>query len=180
MYNSSTLLGYSQVINEPTNFQPNSSPSCIDLIFTNQPNLILESGVHPTLSSMCHHQIVYAKIYFKVYYPPSYNREIWHYKDAQVDLIQRSIENFDWRRALMNLGINEQVDVLNTTLFNIFRNFIPHEIIKCSSKDPPWINKHIKCALRRKNRFILGNLFLVAKKWRIKLFLLRRLIWFRI
>ena len=61
----------------------------------------------------------------------------------------------------MNLGIKEQVDVLNTTLFNIFRNFIPHEIIKCSSKYPPWINKHIKCALRRKNRlyrkFISGG-----------------------
>ena len=61
----------------------------------------------------------------------------------------------------MNLGINEQVDVLNTTLFNIFRIFFPHEIIKCSSKDPPWINKHIKGALRRKNRlyrkFISGG-----------------------
>ena len=152
MYNSSTLLGYTQVINEPTNFQPNGSPSCIDLIFTNQPNLILECGIHPTLSNTCHHQIVYAKISLKVYYPPSYNREIWHYKDAQVDLIQRSIANFDWRSALRNLSINEQVDVFNTTLFNILRNFIPRETIKCNSKYPPWINKHIKCALRRKNR----------------------------
>ena len=42
LFNSSTLQGYSQVISEPTNFQPNSSPSCIDLIFTDQPNLIIE------------------------------------------------------------------------------------------------------------------------------------------
>ena len=110
---------------------------------------------------MCHHQIIYAKISFKVYYPPPYDREVWHYKDAQTNLIQRSITNFDWKRAFTNLNINEQVDLFNKTLFNIFRNFIPHETIKCNPKDPPWINKHIKSAIRRKNRiykkFISGG-----------------------
>ena len=38
------------------------------------------------------------------------------------------------------------------TLFNIFRNFIPNETIKCNHKDPPWMNNEIKCALLRKNR----------------------------
>ena len=144
LHNLSTLQGYSQIINEPTNLQPNSSPSCIDLIFTNQPNLIFVSGVQPSLSSMCHHQIIYAKISFKVYFPPSYNREVWHYNDAKINLIQRSINNFDWKRAFRNLSINEQVELFNTTLLNIFSNFIPHETIKCNPKDPPWINKHIK------------------------------------
>ena len=152
LYNTSTLSGYSQVINEPTNFQPNSNPSCIDLIFTNQPNLIFESGVHPSLSTRCHHQIIYAKISFEIYLPPSYTREVWHYKYAQTNLIHQSIVNFDWKGALTNLSINDQVELFNTTLFNIFRNFIPHETIKCNSKDPPWINKHIKGVLRRKSR----------------------------
>ena len=152
LFNSSTLHGYSQVISEPTNFQPNSSPSCIDLIFTNQPNLIIESGVQATLSNTCHHQIIYAKISFKIYYPPSYKREVWHYNDAQINSIQDSISNFDWKKAFENLSVNEQVELFTTTLFNIFRNFIPHENLKCNPKDPPWINKNIKKALRRKNR----------------------------
>ena len=37
-------------------------------------------------------------------------------------------------------------------MLNIFRNFIPHETIKCSNRDPPWLNKEIKNALRHKNR----------------------------
>ena len=45
LHNLSTLLGYSQLINEPTNFEPNRLPSCIDLFFANQPNLVLESGI---------------------------------------------------------------------------------------------------------------------------------------
>ena len=39
-----------QVIHEPTHILESSS-SCIDLIFTSQPNLITESGVNPILTS---------------------------------------------------------------------------------------------------------------------------------
>ena len=53
-----------EVINEPTHILENSS-SCIDLIFTSQPNLITESGVHPSLNPNCHHQVIYAKFNLK-------------------------------------------------------------------------------------------------------------------
>ena len=45
--------GLHQVIKEPAHILDNSS-TCIDLIFTSQSNLIIESGVYPN----CHHQIV--------------------------------------------------------------------------------------------------------------------------
>ena len=152
LYNLSTLLGYSQLIHEPTNFEPNKTPGCIDLIFASQPNLVFESGVHPSLYYTCHHQIIYTKICFKVHFPPLYEREVWHYNRAQVDFIKRSIENFDWDRAFSSLGVNGQVELFNDTLLNIFSNFIPHEIIKCSSKDPPWMNIEIKSSLREKKQ----------------------------
>ena len=152
LHNMTTLLGFSQLINMPTNFEPNKTPSCIDLIFTSQPNLVFESGIHPTLYNKCHHQIIYAKLSLKIYFPPSYRREVWHYNRAQGDLIQKSIALFDWDRAFTNLCVNDQVELFEDTLLNIFRNFIPQETIKCSHKDPPWINKEIKSALRHKNR----------------------------
>ena len=151
LQNIMTMLGYSQIINEPTNFEPNKSSTCIDLIFTNQTNLVVESGTHPSLYNTCHHQIIYAKISFMINLPPPYEREIWHYNRAQVELIKRSIMNFDWNRALANHSINDQVEIFNNTLLNIFRNFIPHETIKCNYRDPPWMNKNIKSALRYKN-----------------------------
>ena len=42
-------LNLAQVISEPTNFTPNSKPSCIDLIVTDQPHLVLDSGTRPSL-----------------------------------------------------------------------------------------------------------------------------------
>ena len=86
-------FGLQQLINEPTHLTANSS-SCIDLIFTSQPNLVMESGVHFSLHLNCHHQIAFAKINLKICYPPPYEREIWHYEKANADLICRSIDQF--------------------------------------------------------------------------------------
>ena len=49
--NLTSLLGLHQVIKEPTHIL-DTSFSCIDLIFTSQPNLIIESGVHSSLHSI--------------------------------------------------------------------------------------------------------------------------------
>ena len=46
--------GLSQLINEPTHIQTNTN-SCIDLIFTDQENLSVNSGVHSSLHTNCHH-----------------------------------------------------------------------------------------------------------------------------
>ena len=56
-----------QVITEPTHILENSS-SCIDLIFSNLPNLITDPGLHPTLHSKRHHQIIYSKLNLKIEY----------------------------------------------------------------------------------------------------------------
>ena len=34
--------------------------------------------------------------------------------------------------------------MLNKTIKNIMSNYIPHEIVICDDRDPPWINKDIK------------------------------------
>ena len=39
-------LGLHQLISEPTHIMGDSN-SCIDVIFTDQPNLLLQSGAHP-------------------------------------------------------------------------------------------------------------------------------------
>ena len=54
---ATSKFGQQQVIKEPSHFSDNSS-SCIDRIFTSQANLLIESGVHSSLHSSCHHQII--------------------------------------------------------------------------------------------------------------------------
>ena len=138
-----------QVISEPTHTSENSS-SCIDLTFSNQLNLIMDSGVHPTLHSKCHHQIIYEKRNSKTEYPPPYTRKIWNYSRSEIDLINRSIESFNWSKLFSGKNVHEQVELFNKTLLNIFHNFIPNKIIVCDDRDPPWINDEIKKMIKRK------------------------------
>ena len=139
-----------QIIKEPTHMS-NTSSSCIDLIFTSQPNLITDSGVHSSLHSNCHHQIVFAKFNLHVVYPPPYLREIWHYREANTRLIRRTIKEINWERAFSNTNVNKKVDIFNRTILNILSNFIPHETIVCNDKDPPWFNNRIKTLIKEKN-----------------------------
>ena len=78
--------GLHQLINEPTHLLRISS-SCIHLIFTSQQNILVKSGVHPSLHPYCHHQTKFAKFNLKIYYLPPCLREVWHYEEANADLI---------------------------------------------------------------------------------------------
>ena len=40
----------------------------MDLVITDKPNLVLDSGTRGSLDSYCHHQIIHCKINFKI--PP--------------------------------------------------------------------------------------------------------------
>ena len=130
----------SQIIKEPTHISQSFS-SCIDLIFTNQPNLVTDSGVHPSLHSNCHHQIVYAKFNLKIIYPPPYKRHIWHYNHAKPESTQKALKNFDWQRAFIGKSINEKVSILTNTIINIISNYFPNEVVTIDYRNPPWINE---------------------------------------
>ena len=56
-----SLYGMKKVITEPTHISE-SSASCIDLVFINQPNIVMDSGVHLTLQEKCYHQIIFSKL----------------------------------------------------------------------------------------------------------------------
>ena len=60
-------FGLQQSVKETTHISTDSS-LCIDLLFTSQPNLVMESRVHSSLHQNCPHQIIYAKI--NLLYPP--------------------------------------------------------------------------------------------------------------
>ena len=66
---ATSQFGLKHLIKEPIYIFGNSS-SCIDLIFTSHPSLVMESGIHPSLHSNCHHQKTYAIFNLKIHYLP--------------------------------------------------------------------------------------------------------------
>ena len=98
----------------------------IDLIFTNQPNSVTESGVHPPLHTNCNHQIKFAKPNLTVEYPPLYERLIWDYKNADIQSINRVI--YTWVipskvNMLMNKSTSLTIVNFFTTIFLTFLSY---------------------------------------------------------
>ena len=117
-----------------------SSASCIDLIFADKPNLIVESGAFPSLHVKCHYQIIYSKLNLNVAYPPPYQRLIWDYKKANFDGIRKSPNSVNWGFVLPDKNIHQQVQYLNEILMNVFYIYIPNKWMTIDDKDPPWVN----------------------------------------
>ena len=144
-------LGLYQLISEPTNLMGNSK-SCIDLVFTDQPNMVIESGVDPSLHEYCHHQIIYGKLSVSSIALPPYTRRIWYYDTADFVAIMKSIEMFRWHEHLDTITCpNEQVKLLNEVLLNIYSNYIPNQVTTIRPCKAPWITQTVKSFLRKKN-----------------------------
>ena len=61
------------------------------------------------------------------------------------------------RKQYLLTSLDEKVDLLNKTLLNIFRNYIPNKKVKCDYRQPPWMADIIKKSL--KERCKLTNFF---------------------
>ena len=114
-----------QIIKEPTHILNNSS--CIDLIFPSQADLLMESGMDPSMHSNCHHQIIYLKFDLHIFF-------------------------FDREKAFSNTSINDKVAIFNGTILNILNNHIPHETNVCNDRDPLWFNDKIRLLIKNKKR----------------------------
>ena len=85
--------------------------------------------------------------------------------------LRRAINEFNWQRSFLNTNVNEKVDIFNSTILNIFSNFILHISVLCDGKDPPWFNKKIRALIQEKNvafKNYRNNSSNIALKCRLK------------
>ena len=125
LYSLTSSNNFSQLINEPTHIQRNSS-SCIDLIFTDRPNLAVNSGVHASLHPNCHHQVVHTNFNLNISYPSPYQRLIWDYKKEDSVKIRKALDLINWER-LFKIPIN-QIFLTQSRLSSL--DFNEDEILK--------------------------------------------------
>ena len=151
LFSLSTLNGFHQIISEPTHVQRNSS-SCIDLVFTDQPSLITNNGVHASLHSSCHHQIIHCTFNLNIVYPPPYPLLLCNYNKADVPKMQKALKLVNWDRLLGNKNVDSQVLILNDIILNIFRNLVPNKYVTFDDKDPVWMNENSKSKIKAKNK----------------------------
>ena len=150
LFSLTSSNGFSQLINEQKHIQ-RISYFCIDLIFTNQPNLSVNSASNASLHLNCHHQIFHCGFNLNISYPLRYQRLIWDYKKADSKNIEKALDSVNWERLFYQKDIYTQVVALNETILNIFLNYVPNKYIAIDDKDLVWMNETVKSKIKAKN-----------------------------
>ena len=141
-----------QLIEQPTHFTQTSA-YILDLVITDSPGYICESG---TLLPICelHHVPVYAKFTFYKYVPPSINRQVWHYNNADWEALNTDLSNITWTEILdQYMDMDTIVSRFTSTYIDTARKYIPVRNVKLRSKDKPWVTPHLRKLIRLRNRW---------------------------
>ena len=146
----SPTSAYTQLINSATHIIGNSS-SWIDLIFTQQPNLVTSSGVHPSLHNNCHHQITFAQIDLLIEYPSLYHRLIWDYSNVDILNIRKSISSINWSHLFSDNHIDIQVSIFEECVLNVFKIFLPNKYVVFDNKEPVWMDQSINELIKERD-----------------------------
>ena len=153
------IEGYnlSQLIDEPTNIQT-TGMSCIDLVITDQPNLFVDFGVHPSLDNHCQQQKVHGKLNISVSIPPSYEQNVLYSVKAQKDKIKSVLENIDWPTSFAGLDVDDMTQLFTSKCINILSQYIPNKIITCDDRDSPWMTATLRSAIKNKHIISMLNM----------------------
>lgn len=155
--NFTLLNGLEQLINHPTHFPRPGVETCIDHIFTNQTNAIIDSGVIPSTDPCCKHSIVFGKVNMSIPTPPPYKRTIWEFSKANVGNIRASLSAIDWVQLFEGKNPTEMVELFQKKLLEIMKACIPNKMKIFNDRDAPWITPEVKSTIRKNKR--------VFKKW---------------
>ena len=117
-----------------THILPNSL-SCIDLIITDQPNLFVDFGVHPSLYPKSHHQIVFGTINLSVPRPPPYKRTVWKHDKAEIGMINSELSSINWSDRFDELDVDQAVDSFTKCFMSVITQHIPNREITCCDRD---------------------------------------------
>ena len=147
LVNSNNLF---QVITEPTHIKPNSS-TLLDLIITDSPGYITESGVSSPIGDP-YHCLIHCSINFNTAHQKCYSRLIWRYNFGDFNKLNNNLINAPWSTMETFDEIDDYVHFFNTLFLNTCKEHIPTKLVTIRPNDEPWMHNSVRRALRRRNR----------------------------
>ena len=125
---------FEQLINEPTHIRDDGTQTCIDLLFTNQPQSFTNVEVLPHPVSQSKHLIIHGKLNFSMPSPPPYKRKIWEYNKANHVNINNQMNCVDWEGLFHNQSVDEMTQLFSVNFLSIMAVNIPNKIITSNDK----------------------------------------------
>ena len=152
--NISTNYNLHQLILEPTSITENSA-TLIDLLITNNPHIIIYSGVcEPFLDvNIRYHRPIVALLHSEKRTNLNLKRKIWLYDQGDYPKLRDKISSMPWDLIFENqIGIDNIVQTVTNTLLEMAAETIPNRIITVRNGDLPWITTELRKLMRKRDR----------------------------
>ena len=140
-----------QIINEPTR-STEFSNSLLDLLITDSPGYILDSGVLPPVANS-DHSVIFCTISITFPNDKAFRRTVWDYKRGNFDVLNETLSHAPWGTGFdLYDTIEEYVDYWTKLFIDTAKEFIPCKDVLIRPKDKPWVTAHTKLLIRKRNR----------------------------
>ena len=140
--------GFSQLIDIPTRVTHNTT-SLIDLIFEFNTDSVV---CHGTLPQIADHDGVLVSYIITTQKPKPKSKQIYDYKNADVNGLIQYIKDFDFNTAVFSHPTVAQAELYSNILMNAFSLFVPCKTVLIRTNDQPWSNSYTQLLLGRKKR----------------------------
>ena len=127
-----------QHVVKPTHFRPNTTPNTLDLILTNEPNMINTIEYLPPLGKSHHVTLAFD---FKAYTTADNHRKThFKYDNSDYEGLNNDINGVEWPIKLDQLSVDDAWSSFTTSFTAMIKNRIPTVTSKGSrNKRPLWI-----------------------------------------
>ena len=140
----------SQMITEPTRITQ-TSEYLLDLVITDSPGYVLNSGVTPPICKVDHHG-VFCKLNFKSPKVNSFCRKIYNYHGADYIQLREALAYAPWDTGAIFDDINDNVNYFRELFMDAIDTFIPNKMIKIRSRDKEWMTSQIRFIINKRDR----------------------------
>ena len=139
-----------QIIRDPTYITENYT-SLLDLIITDSPGYVLDSGVGNPIGDP-HHCYVFCKLCITYCKDVKYHRGIWLYNNANIDDLNNALSLCPWDVLDIFDDIEDMADYFTSLFLETCKQFITFKDIIIRPQDKPWMTQVIRKKLRERNR----------------------------
>ena len=139
LYNLLNSFNLQQLIKEPTR-----KDNLLDLLITNNPRLIINSGVLDPIHDL-DHCTIFGKLNYNIKYNKPFRRTIWDYPAGDYVKLNDQLLQIPWGLVVGESdNVNDAVEMLTQLIKQCVNNCIPHKTIKIFTKDKSGMTPRVK------------------------------------
>ena len=149
-------LSLTQLIDSATRIQ-GTTHNLRDIIFINDPQVVIQSGVLPSFSNLDHIP-VFASLAVPSHKPSAQTpTPVYDYANTNIEQLVNSLAHTDWH-TITEKGVDDAIEELTSTVLNAANKCIPVKLVR-KTDSKPWVSSELRREMRKRDR-----LFHVARK----------------